>query len=54
MTIEVSFKAEINEKDYAEVKRGFDKAGAQIISENFPEMKAIYGFKTEQIASEKG
>lgn len=53
MTIEISFKAEINDDDYTDVKRGFEKCGAEIISNEFPEMLDIWNFKVEQVKNKE-
>ncbi len=51
MEIQVSFRAQVSAEDYAEVKKGFDKYGAEIISKELPELQNIRGFKVEQVGN---
>ena len=43
--IKVSFYAEMEEKDFESVEHGFQKSGADIIADNFPELSNIGYFK---------
>ena len=45
----VKFNAELEDKDFAEVRRGFDKCGAEIIGEDFPELWDIGYFNVERV-----
>lgn len=47
--IKITFYAYVNEEDFDEVKQAFGKSGAEIIGEEFPELKDIGYFKVEEI-----
>lgn len=44
----VKFCIELEDKDFPEVKRGFDKCGAEIIGKDFPELWDIGYFNVER------
>lgn len=45
----VKFCIELEDKDFSEVKHGFDKCGAEIISKDFPELWDIGYFNVERL-----
>ena len=45
----VKFCIELEDKDFFEVKRGFDKCGAEIIGKDFPELWDIGYFHVERV-----
>jgi len=52
MEVKISFYADIDKHDLEEVKRAFNKYGAEIINENFPELKNVAYFKVEEASSD--
>ena len=48
MEVKVSFWADVDESDFDMVKHTFGKYGAEIISEEFPELKNIGYFNVEK------
>ena len=51
--IEVTFYANVDKNNFLSVKRGFQKYGAEIIADNFPELDNIGSFKIIESKQEK-
>ena len=51
--IKVVFYANVEADDYQKVVKDFDKYGAKIVGDEFPELKDIGNFSVEEVSAEK-